>query len=94
MKKTLITLAVSTFILCTGSMYLTSCSGDQKTEATQEHTDGDVQNEMIEDSSEAMTYVCPMHPEVTGGKDDKCSKCGMALELLAADKSEHTDHEH
>jgi hypothetical protein len=24
-------------------------------------------------------YACPMHPEVTGKKDDKCPKCGMAL---------------
>jgi hypothetical protein len=26
------------------------------------------------------TYACPMHPEVTGAKDGKCTKCGMALE--------------
>jgi len=94
MKKTLITLAVSTFILCSGSMYLTSCSGDQKTEATHEHTDGDVQNEMIEDSSEAMVYACPMHPEVTGEKGAKCSKCGMDLVIAEVDGSEHADHEH
>ncbi len=25
------------------------------------------------------TYTCPMHPEVTGKKGDKCSKCHMAL---------------
>jgi hypothetical protein len=24
-------------------------------------------------------YACPMHPEVTGNKGDKCPKCGMAL---------------
>jgi hypothetical protein len=28
----------------------------------------------------AATYACPMHPEVTGTKDGKCTKCGMALE--------------
>jgi hypothetical protein len=27
-----------------------------------------------------MTYSCPMHPEVTGKKGDKCSKCGMELQ--------------
>jgi hypothetical protein len=26
------------------------------------------------------TYTCPMHPEVTGTKAGKCTKCGMALE--------------
>ncbi len=24
-------------------------------------------------------YACPMHPEVTGKKGEKCSKCGMEL---------------
>ena len=24
-------------------------------------------------------YACPMHPEVKGKKDEKCSKCGMKL---------------
>ncbi len=31
-------------------------------------------------------YSCPMHPEVTGKKGEKCSKCGM--ELTEAVKSE------
>jgi len=25
------------------------------------------------------SFVCPMHPEVTGAKGDKCAKCGMDL---------------
>jgi hypothetical protein len=29
--------------------------------------------------SSSQLYACPMHPEVTGKKDDKCSKCGMDL---------------
>ena len=27
----------------------------------------------------AMTYTCPMHPEITSDKAGKCSKCGMDL---------------
>ncbi|WP_255555208.1 heavy metal-binding domain-containing protein [Flavobacterium sp. NKUCC04_CG] len=27
-------------------------------------------------------YACPMHPEVTGAKGDKCSKCGMELQAV------------
>ena len=27
-------------------------------------------------------YTCPMHPEVRGGPDDRCPKCGMNLEPL------------
>lgn len=28
----------------------------------------------------AVTYVCPMHPEVTSDKPGRCPKCKMALE--------------
>ena len=27
----------------------------------------------------AITYVCPMHPDVTSDKPGKCPKCGMDL---------------
>jgi hypothetical protein len=30
---------------------------------------------------EASVYVCPMHPDVHGTMNDKCSECGMTLEL-------------
>ena len=29
--------------------------------------------------SDSKMYACPMHPEVTGNKGDKCTKCGMEL---------------
>jgi len=29
-------------------------------------------------------YACPMHPDITGKAGDKCSKCGMALEVTNA----------
>ncbi len=28
----------------------------------------------------SVTYVCPMHPEVTSDKKGRCPKCGMFLE--------------
>jgi len=39
-------------------------------------------------------YACPMHPEVTGKKGDKCSKCGMELtkEVTAAVNSPATEN--
>lgn len=33
-----------------------------------------------------MMYACPMHPEVQGKMDDKCSKCGMKLTEPVSDK--------
>jgi Heavy metal binding domain len=31
------------------------------------------------DAADAVTYVCPMHPEVTSNAPARCSKCGMHL---------------
>ena len=44
---------------------------------------------------EDVVYVCPMHPEVTSDKADRCPKCGMRLlpEGLVATGSGHS-HEH
>lgn len=42
-------------------------------------------NKQVKETSDNTTeqsdqlYACPMHPEVTGKKGDKCSKCGMEL---------------
>ncbi len=33
------------------------------------------------DTTQKAAYVCPMHPDITGTKTDKCSKCGMDLKL-------------
>ena len=32
-------------------------------------------------------YACPMHPEVQGKMNDKCSKCGMKLTEPVADNA-------
>jgi hypothetical protein len=41
---------------------------------------------MHEDSN---TYSCPMHPEVQGKLNDKCSKCGMKLTVPVAEASKN-----
>ncbi len=38
------------------------------------------------------SYACSMHPEITGIKGDKCSKCGMDLTPVSDD--DHKGHNH
>lgn len=35
-------------------------------------------------------YACPMHPEVQGKMNDKCSKCGMKLTEPVTEKTEES----
>ena len=39
-------------------------------------------------------YCCPMHPEITGKKGDKCSKCKMDLEEKKAPAEYTPDQPH
>lgn len=41
-----------------------------------------------------VTYVCPMHPQITSDKPGSCSICGMDLVIAAEeDSEEHGSHE-
>ncbi len=42
--------------------------------------------------NEAHNFACPMHPEITGVKGDKCSQCGMDLTPVSED--DHKGHNH
>lgn len=54
------------------SLLFTACGGAKHDEHDHEH---DATEEVV-----AANYACPMHPEETGKKGDRCSKCGMYLE--------------
>ncbi len=50
--------------------------------ACNSNTDKSKESKPVEESTPAeQVYACSMHPEVTGKKGDKCSKCGMELSV-------------
>lgn len=53
-------------------MYLQLVIQKTKETAAPEAASGTAQND-------SQLYACSMHPEITGKKGDKCSKCGMEL---------------
>jgi nitrous oxide reductase accessory protein NosL len=67
MKNTILSSLLLAFLL-------TSCSS--KTTETKTA-------EMVAVSDSAKTHACPMHPEITGKKGDKCPDCKMDLTEIA-----------
>lgn len=94
MKKIIFSAIVMAFVLV-------SCNKKNK-ETTKEHshTMGDTtmmdnDTSMMNDKTKMMEnhekmYACPMHPEVQGKMNDKCSKCGMKLTEPVAEKTEES----
>ena len=72
-KSTLlgITVAVATLTACNN----TGTNKDKKPNMTTE-----------QHSKHEQTYSCPMHSEIVGAKGDKCTKCGMDLQLIKKDE--------
>ena len=68
-----------------------SCNvkNDQEHDHNNMHENG-MHDEM---SNHETVYACPMHPEITGKKGDKCSKCGMDLEAVEAHVHSDMNHE-
>ena len=64
-----------TTILFAGGLFLSGCSTSApEGKVPAEGTDADTT------ATNAMSHVCPMHPEETGKQGDTCPKCGMDLE--------------
>lgn len=73
---------------------LVSCN-QKNAEATTVHSHMMVDSTMMNDKNRTMEnheqmYACPMHPEVQGKMDDKCSKCGMKLTEPVPEKKEES----
>jgi hypothetical protein len=43
-----------------------------------------------ESSKVAQSYSCPMHPEIIGKEDEKCTDCGMDLTEPVIQKPDST----
>lgn len=73
---------ISTIVI----LALITVSCNQKTKEVPTTNSGMIKTDttmMNDDSSKKMMaekkFACPMHPEVQGKLNDKCSKCGMKL---------------
>lgn len=58
-------------------LLLTACKKNEEASTVKTETDA-VSESANKDSAEQL-YSCPMHPEVTGKKGEKCPKCEMDL---------------
>lgn len=72
---------------------LVSCNQKNKETTTGHSHTMDNDTIIVNDKSKTMEtneklYACPMHPEVQGKLNDKCSKCGMKLTEPVPEKKE------
>ena len=84
MKKVILTAVICGFTLvsCNQKTKEVTTTDSEMMENDSTMMDNDT-TMMNEGSSKEMMaekmYACPMHPEVQGKLNDKCSKCGMKL---------------
>ena len=86
MKRKLLTYGTAALFFI-GASFITSCGNSQNSDNQEEHehiSDSDMEKDAV--------YACPMHHEITGNKGDNCTECGMPLEKLEEDHSNH-NHE-
>lgn len=79
MKSILLTFGTIVALIA-GTTLFSSCGGGSQQQNATEQQDHDAMDMDHRQGEMAAAYACPMHPEETGKKGDKCSKCGMALE--------------
>lgn len=81
MKKVFLLAAISilTLVSCNQKTKEVNTTNSEMMEndSTMMHNDSTMMNHSKMNHSEM--YACPMHPEVQGKLNDKCSKCGMKL---------------
>lgn len=75
---------------------LISCNQKSKEETTPDSHVMTKDTTMMNDKTNTMEhhekmYACPMHPEVQGKMNEKCSKCGMELTEPVPEKTEENE---
>lgn len=84
MKKIIFSVIAMVFVLVSCNQKNKETTTDHSHKMGNDSTMMDNGSKMMNDKSKTMEnhekmYACPMHPEVQGKLNDKCSKCGMNL---------------
>ncbi|WP_309613542.1 heavy metal-binding domain-containing protein [Flavobacterium sp.] len=95
MKKLFISAMVLAFTLVSCNQKSKETTTDNSHMMGNDSTMMDNDSTMMNDKTKMMDektkmYACPMHPEVQGKMNDKCSKCGMKLTEPVPEKVEES----
>jgi uncharacterized paraquat-inducible protein A len=92
--KALKNVVIMMLFLGLGLLFFSGCNQQEKTQEAA--TESPMNQEKAGETQEhAISYTCPMHPDVKSDKPGKCPKCGMELvqattdHLPASDSSSH-----
>jgi hypothetical protein len=94
MKKIIFSALVMAFVSVSCNQKNKETTTDNSHMMGNDSTMMDNDSTMMNNNSKMMSdskYACPMHPEVQGKLNDKCSKCGMKLTEPVPEKSEESN---
>ena len=91
MKNIIFSVVVIAFVLSSCKQNSTDKTNNHSNHMNDKNMMIDIDSTMMHNKSNTMEkhekmYACPMHPEVIGKKDEKCSKCGMKLTEPVSEK--------
>ncbi|MFN3752551.1 heavy metal-binding domain-containing protein [Flavobacterium sp.] len=79
------------FLTALLAITIVSCNNKAKeTETNSTETNSTETNSTETKANSNELFACPMHPEVQGKLNDKCSKCGMDLTEPVPEKKEES----
>lgn len=100
MKKVILSTVIMAFVLVSCNQKTKESTTDHSNMMSNDTTMMDKNDAMMSNDTTMMNnktkmmnnqtkiYACPMHPEVQGKLNDKCSKCGMKLTVPVTEKKE------